>query len=126
MTADDVRISDWISDGCSSDQLVTDALHRLFERRPRRHIVRIGEHADVIEARDLLAGQRIEFDDLLDIVAEERDAPRGIFIMRRENLEIVALHAKIAARERRVVAFDRKSPRLNSRHYCAPRMPSSA
>src|SRR3546814_9955780 len=25
--------------------------------------------------------------------------------MRRENLEIVALHAKIAARERRVVAF---------------------
>ena len=86
-------------------QFELDRLHRLFQRRAGRDVVRIGEHADVIEAGHLLASQRIEFHDLLDIVAEERHAPRGILIMRREDFEIVALHAEITALKRHVVAL---------------------
>ena len=52
-------------------KLELDRLHRLFERRSGRHIMAVGIDADIIEAGDFLAGQRIEFDDLLDIVAEE-------------------------------------------------------
>ena len=86
-------------------QLEFDRLHRLFQRRPRRDVVRIGVDADIIEARDLFAGQRIELDDLLDIVAEERHAPRGIVIMRREDFERIAAHAEIAALERGIVTL---------------------
>ena len=86
-------------------ELVADRLHRLLQRRPGRHIVRVGIDLDVIEAGDLLAGQRIELDDLLDLVAEEADPPGGVLIMRREDFEIVAAHAEIAARERLVVAL---------------------
>ena len=67
--------------------------------------MRIGEHADGVERRTLLARQRIELDNLLDLVAEKGNAPRAILIMRWENLEVVALDAKIAAREGGVVAF---------------------
>ena len=52
-------------------QLEPDRLGRLLERRPGRDIVRVGEDADRVEAGDLLAGQRIELDDLLHLVAEE-------------------------------------------------------
>src|SRR3546814_14442016 len=71
-----MRISDWSSDVCSSDLI-----------------------------GDLLAGQRIELGDLLDLVAEEADAPRHILIVRGEDFEAVAAHAEIAARERLVVAL---------------------
>ena len=86
-------------------KLVADRLHRLLERRPRRHIMRIGVDLHIVEARGLLAGQRVELDDLLDLVAEEGDAPRAVLIMRREDLQIVAAHAEIAAHERLVVAL---------------------
>ena len=86
-------------------ELELDRLHRLLQRRPGRDVMRVGVDADIVEARDLLAGQRIELDDLLDIVAEERHAPRGILIVRREDFERVALHAEIAALERGVVAL---------------------
>ena len=86
-------------------EFMLDRLARLLERRPGRHIMRIGEHADGFERRCLAPGQRIEFDNLLDLVAEEGNAPRAILIMRRENLQIVALDAEIAAREPGVVAL---------------------
>ena len=86
-------------------QLVLDRLGRLLQRRTGRHVMRVGEHADVVERRDLLAGQRIELDDLLDLVAEERHAPGGVLIMRREDLQRVALHAKVAAGKGGVVAL---------------------
>ena len=57
-------------------ELMLDRLHRLLERRPGRHIVRVGVDLDAVEARDLLAGQRVELDDLLDLVAEEADRAR--------------------------------------------------
>ncbi len=44
-------------------QLLLDALHRLGQRRPRRHIMRIGVDLDLLEVARLLAGQRIELGD---------------------------------------------------------------
>ena len=86
-------------------ELVPDRLHRLLHRRAGGHVVRIGVDLDVIERRDLLAGQRVELDDLLDLVAEEADPPGHVLIMRGEDLQAVAAHAEIAAREGRVVAL---------------------
>src|SRR3546814_10223722 len=82
-----------------------DRFRRLLERRSGGHIVRVGKDADIVEGRDLLAGQRVELGDLLDLVAEEADAPRHILIMRRKYLQAVAADAEIAARERLVVAL---------------------
>ena len=86
-------------------QLMLDRLHRLLERRPGRHIVRVGVDLHAVEARRLLAGQRVELDDVLDLVAEEGHAPRRVLIVRREDLQIVAAHPEIAAREGLVVAL---------------------
>src|SRR3546814_20998953 len=98
-----MRISDWSSDVCSSDlmgallqplrfqqlslglkllqplgELVSDRLHRLLERRSGGHIMAVREHADIIEAGALLAGQGIELDDFLHFVAEEIYPPGEI------------------------------------------------
>ena len=52
----------------------------------------------------LLAGQRVELDDALDLVAEQRDAPGAVLQMGREQLDRVAAHAEGAAAEVGVVA----------------------
>ncbi len=52
-----------------------------------------------------LAGQRVELDDLFDLVAEEGDAPGAVLIMRREDFETVAAHAEIAACEGLIVTL---------------------
>ncbi len=62
-------------------QFEADRLHRLLHRRPGRDIVRIGEDADMLQACRLLAGQRVELDDLLDLVAEEGDPPGAVLIV---------------------------------------------
>ena len=86
-------------------QLEADRLGRLLHRRAGGDIVRIGINADIIQVGRGLAGQRIELDDLLDLVAEERHAPGRVLVVRREDFEVVAAHPKIAARERLVVAL---------------------
>ena len=50
-----------------------------------------------------LAGERVELDDALDLVAPELDAHGDIFVG-REDLERVAAHAEGAAQEVHVVA----------------------
>jgi hypothetical protein len=67
--------------------------------------MRVGVYLDAVQARHLLAGQRIELDDVLDLVAEEVHAPGGVFIMAREDLQIVAAHPEVAAGEGLVVAL---------------------
>ena len=62
-----------------------------------------GKHRDVIELREHLAGERVEMRDLLDLVAEERDAVRRLRV-RRLDLHYIALDAEAAATEQRVVA----------------------
>ena len=57
----------------------------------------------MLELREHLAGQRVEVRDLLDLVAEERDAVRRLRV-RRLDLDHVTLHAETAAAENRVVA----------------------
>src|SRR5207248_10013714 len=68
------------------------------------YVVRVRVDLDAVERRDGLAGQWIELADRLDLVAEERHAPRRVFIVRREDFEAVAAHAEIAAGEGLVVA----------------------
>ena len=80
-------------------QLLLDRLDRLQQRRARRHIVRIGVDLDEFEVLRLLAGQRVEFGDRLDLVAEEADAPGAVLVVGREDLDRVAAHAEDAARE---------------------------
>src|SRR4051812_9769527 len=86
-------------------KLEPDRLRRLFHRRPGRDVmaVRIDPHA--VEARALGPRQRVEFADLLDLVAEEADPPGHILVVAGENLEAVAPHPEAAARESDVVAL---------------------
>src|SRR3546814_7773387 len=53
----------------------------------------------------LLCVRRGEFGDPRDLVDEEADGPRHIFIVRREDLQTVSTHAEIAAGEGLVVAL---------------------
>ena len=86
-------------------QFKADRLGRLLHRRPRRDIVRIGIDPHLVQLRPGLAGQRIEFHDLLDLVPEERDAPGHILIVAGEDLQVIPPHAKGAALECRIVAL---------------------
>src|SRR3546814_6385741 len=96
-----MRISDWSSDVCSSD------LHAGHHRGDGH--VRGGDArtAEAVEG-DAAGG---------DVVAgvEGGHAP-----------EVAALGADLHARAPHHVVEDRKSTRLNSSHYCATRMTSSA
>src|SRR5208337_1107642 len=80
-------------------EFLLDRLGRLQQRRARRDIVRIGVDLYEFEVLRLLPGQRIEFGDRLDLVAEEADPPGAVLVVRRENLDRVAAYAEQAARE---------------------------
>src|SRR3546814_18529194 len=86
-------------------QFEPDRLHRLLERRPRRDVVRIGKDLHIVEARHLLAGQRVELDDVLYLIAEEADPPGRILIVGRENLQIIPPPTEIPPRKGRFVAL---------------------
>ena len=72
---------------------------RLQQRRPRRHVVRVGVDLDEFQLVGFLPGERIEFVDRFHLVAEQRHPPGAILIVRRENLDGVAAHAERAAIE---------------------------
>ena len=80
-------------------QFGLDRLDRLHQRRARRHIVRVGVDLDEFELVLLVAGERIEFLDVLHGVAEQVHAPGAVLIVRREDVDDVAAHAKGAAGE---------------------------
>ena len=81
-------------------QLRLDALDRLLHRRARRDVVAVGIDADLLEAVGLGPGQRIEFDDRLQILAEEGKAPGAVFEVGGPDFETVAAHAEAAALRR--------------------------
>ncbi len=83
-------------------ELVADLVDRALDGRLRRHVLGRGPDGDVVELREDLAGQRVEMRDRLDLVAEERDAVRGLLV-RRLDLDDVALDAEASAAEDRVV-----------------------
>ena len=80
-------------------ELLLDAGDRLQQRRPRRHIVRVGVDLDEFQLVGLLPGERIEFVDRLRsrrrTAARARRGPRS----GREDLDHVAAHAERAAIE---------------------------
>ncbi len=78
-------------------QFGLDRLDRLHQRRPRRHVVRVGVDLDEFELVLLVAGERIELLDILHGVAEQVDAPGAVFVVRRENVDDVAADAEGAA-----------------------------
>ena len=78
-------------------QFALDRLDRLHQRRPRRHIVRVGVDLDEFELVLLVAGERIELLDIFHDVAEQVDAPGAVFVVRRENVDDVAANAEGAA-----------------------------
>ncbi len=80
-------------------QLGLDRLDRLHQRRARRDIVRVGVDLDEFEFVLLVAGERIEFLNVFDGVAEQIHAPGAVLIVRREDVDDVAAHAEGAAGE---------------------------
>ena len=80
-------------------ELLADALHRLGQRRPRRDVVRVGVDLHRLELAVGGAGQRVELDDRLDLVAEEIDAPGAVLKVGREQVDGVAADAERAAAE---------------------------
>ncbi len=64
----------------------------------------VGVDLDRAELVGLGAGQGIELDERLDLIAEQRDAPGAVVQMRRPQLDGVAAHAERAAHEVHVVA----------------------
>ncbi len=86
-------------------QLFADGFDRRVQRRARRHIVRIGVDLHRFQVAGLGAGQRVEFGDGVDLVAEHADAPGRVFQVGRENLDRVTAHAEGAAGEIHVAAL---------------------
>src|SRR5206468_2243497 len=85
-------------------QLDLDVLDRELELLPGRHEVLSRVDLDRLELAQQLAGQRVELDDPLDLVAPELDPGRDLFVGRLD-LERVAADAELAAPERLVVAL---------------------
>ena len=84
-------------------QLVPDLVDGALDRRLRGHVLGRRPDREVVELGVDLAGQRVEVRDLLDLVAEERDAVGGLLV-RGLHLDDVALHPEAAAAEHGVVA----------------------
>ena len=85
-------------------ELVLDPHHGPLQPLGTGHVVRGGEHDELLELGDLLAGDRIDHEDALDLVAEQLDADRGLVIGRMQ-LDGVAPHPELAAHEVHVVAL---------------------
>jgi hypothetical protein len=84
-------------------QLLLDAANGLLQGRLRRHVVGVGVDLDHAELVSLGAGQGIELDQALHLVAEQRDAPGAVVQVGRPQLDGVAAHAETPAYEIRVV-----------------------
>ena len=70
----------------------------------RRHEVRLRIDGNLVEPAEHLAGERIEPRELVDLVAEQSDAQRVLFV-RGHDLDNVAADTEGAAPEFRVVAL---------------------
>ncbi len=86
-------------------QIILDARDGLFQRGLGCDVMRVGIDFHRFQFSTLLAGERIEFGDLLHLIAEQRDAPGAIIQVRREEFDGIAAHAECAAHEILVIAF---------------------
>ena len=105
---------------------VLDALDRLLQRRPRRHVVRVGVDLDALSSvAGLLrrsAGRTRRSTSISS--PKKRDAPGAVLEVGGEELERVAAHAEGAALEVAVVALvlqrDEVGDQLALRRAAAP------
>src|SRR3546814_1835788 len=112
-----MRISDWSSDVCSSD---------LAE--PLQHGLGAADHALQLVGRLLRRGDRDQL-DLVELVLAQHAAgvAAGRAGLRAETgRQRADVQRQSLGGEDRVGHQDRTRTRLNSSHYCASRMPSSA
>src|SRR3546814_3036905 len=114
-----MRISDWSSDVCSSD---------LFEEMAV-DVDRMAHHGviDKVHAHPLALNERDGFMHVGHLLAVER--PHETFhVARQMNVDAARgrPHIGVAVQRHEIAVGDRKSTRLNSSHYCASRLPSSA
>ena len=85
-------------------ELLPDLDDGLLERRARRDVVRVGVDPHPLHVAGLLAGERVELGDRLQIRAEERQPPGAVLEVGGVDLDRVAAHAERAPREGLVVA----------------------
>src|SRR3546814_5109139 len=133
-----MRISDWSSDGCSSDLALsvrTSPFGDLFILRPGRWRFRRPPQISKARSGDVGAHSRT----LRDPVPRPCSAQDpNLFAVAQGGQLCSALEGKLGGllvdhvqrlqpgRAALLLSLDRKSTRLNSSHYCASRMPSSA
>ena len=85
-------------------ELGLDALDGFGEPFLVGDVVRRREQRQTLELLDELAGERVDAEDALDLVAEELDADR-VLLVRGEDLDRVAADAELVAGEAEVVAL---------------------
>ena len=85
-------------------QLRLDLVDGLVERRAGRHIVAVRIDLDRGQLLHGAAGERVEFGDAFQLVAEEGELPGAVFEVGREDVDHVALHAERASGEGHVIA----------------------
>ncbi len=85
-------------------ELGLDGFQRLLKGRLGRDVVGVRVDLDEFQFVGLLARERVELGDALDLVAEQRDAPGAVLQVGREQLDGVAAHAEGAADEIGVAA----------------------
>ena len=85
-------------------ELFTDAIERPQQLLPGRHVVRRREHLEGLDVTDDLAGQWIDLDDALNVVAIELD-PSCNLIVRGLHVDGVATNPKARPTEIDVVAL---------------------
>src|SRR3546814_2706222 len=119
-----MRISDWSSDVCSSDLasyvygalvalaiLLALAAYLTLSRTVLRPLKKVGAYFDHIAAGDLTL--RID-------AANQNEIGALYMALKRMQDSLARIVGTVRA------GIERKSTRLNSSHYCAHRMPSSA
>src|SRR3546814_7651087 len=112
-----MRISDWSSDVCSSDLLLPLAAVAFAAQRLAAILGRPAFSHQVEPA----AHPRVAHHDFRQAEDQRDDGDE----QKAEN-ERPQLDQERGIQHRIITSGDRKSPRLNSSHYCAHRMPSSA
>src|SRR3546814_9133989 len=119
-----MRISDWSSDVCSSD-LPAAVFVRAYDRR---HLLRLGSLflagtvREVFESAICMGTKAIKILGVSD--GEIMDIERRFLENDHQRLDVHGAAGILGAAK--ALILDWQSPRLNSSHYCALRMPSSA
>ena len=85
-------------------QLCLDPRHRRAHTFIARRVMGCREYNEFFEFGDFLAGDWINNDDALDLIAKELDADRG-FVVGGVNLNGVTPNTKLSADEIHIVAF---------------------